>query len=320
MFNAIRCAIFCAGVLLGAQAFGAWETVVFRDDFNGPAGPPDPSRWVVNHPQSWWWVQGRSFFPSPTYHPGAPFPRVENGMCIIEHHLYNPYHLGTPKTTFLGGEIHTVMPFDTSRAYRFEARVKGNPYPNGLVTSFFTYGYDGSQSDELDFEFLSNKTNDNATYPEGDPVLTNTWNESQQCPEIVRVPGLDLTEWNTFRIYWYPGQRVDWTWLDPIDGETLLRTEDTQCLPDEAMSLYFNFWAPTPGWPDAHDPDLLPVQAASQNEVYTYAVDYVVVSVPEPGTLALLGVLAIAAAGVMVVRRKKVGMTMSLRRIPGEHE
>jgi len=256
---------------------------------------PDPNKWVVNHPGEWWWIQGRTHFPDPNSTDG-PFPRVEDGVCIIEHHLYNPYDLGSPNTTFLGGEIHTVMEFEPNRSYRFEAKVKcysdncssdEHPcvsYPNGLVTSFFLYGYDGSRSDEIDFEFLSNKMNDDANYPDGDPVLTNGWNESHQCPEYVVPEGLDLTEWNTFRIYWYPDLRlIDWTWLDPINGETWLRTEAADsCVPDELMALYFNFWAPTEDWREAYDPNLQPVDDPNQNEICGYEIDYVEVRVRAP--------------------------------------
>ena len=202
-------------LLVGEQVFGAsWHTV-FRDDFDsgvGAANSPDPERWIVNHPASYWWTQGRTFFPSPQYHPDAPFPHVENGACVIEHHLYNPYDLAVEPWTFLGGEIRTAIDFSPQRSYRFEARVRCHEYPGGVVTSFFSYGYDGSESDEIDFEFLSKKTNDNATYPTGDPVLTNTWNESLESPEYVPTEGLDLCEWNTLRIYWHPDlSRIEWT-------------------------------------------------------------------------------------------------------------
>lgn len=289
--------VACACVLVPyAQCFaGSWARV-FRDDFDSPVdGMPDPNKWVVNHPGEWWWIQGRTHFPDPNSTDG-PFPRVEDGVCIIEHHLYNPYDLGSPNTTFLGGEIHTVMEFEPNRSYRFEAKVKcysdncssdEHPcvsYPNGLVTSFFLYGYDGSRSDEIDFEFLSNKMNDDANYPDGDPVLTNGWNESHQCPEYVVPEGLDLTEWNTFRIYWYPDLRlIDWTWLDPINGETWLRTEAADsCVPDELMALYFNFWAPTEDWREAYDPNLQPVDDPNQNEICGYEIDYVEVRVRAP--------------------------------------
>src|SRR3989304_4194612 len=284
-------------IFFSAYACGdTWDTVIFRDDFDVPGNTPDPSRWIVNWPGSSWGTLGRTFFPSPVYHPDAPFPKVEDGKCIIEQHLYNPYDLGSPKWTLLGGEIHTIMQSEPNRPYCFEARVRNNAYPNGLVTSFFTYGYDGSNSDEIDFEFLSNKTNDNVNYPDGDPFPVNTWNESQQWPQYVM--GGNLNDWNTFRIYWFPGQRVDWTWLDPINGETLLRSEtDPSRVPDEPMALFFNFWAPTADWLDAYSPDLQPVNDPSQNQIYTYEIDYVEVRVPEPGSISLLVVGAIFLSG-----------------------
>lgn len=268
-----------SGAALGDQ----WGNVVLRDDFDGPGSTPDTDTWVVNHPDSFWWVQGRTFFPSPIHHPAAPFPYLNDGKCVIQHHLHNPYHLGTPKTTFLGGEIRTVMQFDPSRIYRFEARVRCNTYPGGLVTSFFTYGYDGSNSDEIDFEFLSKQTNDNSRWPAGDPVVVNTWDEGAQCPQYATDTSLDLAVWNTFRIYWHAGERVDWTWINPGVGEVLLRTEASQCLPDQAMSLYFNFWAAQSDWADAHDAGLQPVSESGMNEIHTYEIDYVEVRVPLPG-------------------------------------
>jgi len=268
-------------LVLGAPVLGGpWDTVLFRDDFDAPYISGDD--WVINNPNSNWWVPlGRTFFPNPTTHIGDPFPHVENDACVIEFHKYNHRHLGTPKTTFLSGEIHTVMEFAPDRDYRFEARVKSNQSPNGLVTSFFLYGYDGVKSDEIDFEFLSNKTNDNASYPGGDPVLTNTWNESIEKPQYITSGGADLSVWNTFRIYWYPdARRVEWTWMDPAAGETLLRTETNAFfIPDESMSLYFNFWAPSSTWTDACDAGLEPAQEPGGDAIYTYEIDYVEVRV-----------------------------------------
>lgn len=275
----------CVLLIFGQVFGGSWDTLVFREDFNAPVGGmPDPNTWVVNHPESWWWVQGRTFFPSPVYHPDGPFPRIDNGICVIEHHHYNPWHLGTPRTTFLGGEIHTVRKFAPNTCYRFEARVRCSSYTNGLVTSFFMYGYDCLKSDEIDLEFVSNKTNDDVNYPNGDPVLTNPWNESHQCPLYVEPNGLDLTEWNTFRIYWCPSQHsIEWTWVDPCNGETSLRTETRpNCVPDEPMALYFNFWASTQDWQDAYDANLQPASDPNFNEIYTYEVDYVEVRAPGP--------------------------------------
>lgn len=254
----------------------SWDHVVFAYDFAAvPEGPLDPAVWIINHPGSWWWVQGRTQFPNHgPWYPASEFPRVLGGACVIEHHHYNPHDGDDPNTTFLGGEIRAVAPFSPDRCYRFEAAVRCYAYPRGLVTSFFLYGFDGSKSDEIDFEFVSNRTSDDATYPGGDPVLTNTWNESIQKPLYVVPAGLDLTQVNTFRIYWYPTlRRIDWTWQDPAGVEKTLRKETTPgAVPDEPMNLYFNFWAPAPSWPDAYSAALQPVNSPAQNQVFRYDV------------------------------------------------
>jgi len=258
-----------------------FDTVIFEEDFDQPDGSrPDPDSWVVNVPDSWWWVLGRTFLPSPMYHPEGPLPQVRDGACCIEHHLFNPYHLGTPKTTFLGGEIHTVMAFDSTRPYRFEATVRWSECPKGLVSSFFTYGYDAehADSDEIDFEFLSN----HAFEPSQPRVLTNTWNDSVQDPAEATIPELDLPRWQTFRIYWYPG-RVDWVWVESLGDERLLRSEtDPAYLPDEPVALYFNFWAPTSDWPLAYEVGLQPDQQ-DQGVKYEYWIDRVEVRVGRNG-------------------------------------
>jgi hypothetical protein len=265
---------FCCGRVLA----NSWDTVLLRDDFDiSSPNMPDPNIWIVNNPDSWWWLQGRTFFPSPFYHIDANFPEVVDGNCLLEHHTFNSFHKGTPKTTFLGGEMHSIRKFGPTTAYRFEARLRCNSYPGGLVTSFFLYGHDGSKSDEIDFEFVSNKTNDDVNYVSGDPVLVNTWNESFQDPCYVEVNTLDLSNWNTFRIYWDPNlTSVKWTWLDPDKGETLLREETNAFfIPDEPMALYFNFWAPTFEWPAAFDENLKPANDPCENEILKFEIDYV---------------------------------------------
>ena len=308
--------LFLALIIVIGAAGQANGAPLFRDDFEID-GMPDPSKWVINHPGECWWVMGRTHFPCPEvgWTPGN-FPVVEDGHLLIKHHLYNPYHLGTPKWTFLGGEVHTVMEFDPNEAYRFEARVRLNPgdspyvpHPDGLVTSFFLYGYDGSKSDEIDHEFVSKWINDDVTWPNGAPVLTNTWNESFQKPIVVAPEGLDLTQWNTFRIYWDPGERVEWTWLDPLNGETSLRTEtDVSFIPDEPMALYFNFWAPCytgwghgcGPWDDAADSELQPVDFLAENEISAFEIDYVSVVRNPPPVPALRGWGIVLLAGLLL--------------------
>lgn len=287
-----------------SQVHGApWDTVLFEDDFSvsGPSGQPDSQKWVVNVPDDWWWVQGRSFYPSPVYHQTATFPQVVGGCCIFEHHSYNPYDLAQEHWTFLGGQIRSVEQFPATRAYRLEALVRCNAYPSGMVSSFFTYGYDGANSDEIDFEFVSKKNNEDPD-PTGDWVLTNTWNESEQSPAWVWVPGLDLTQWNHFRIYWEPGLRVDWTWVPDHNNtqfEVILRTETNSLyLPDEPMGVYSNVWAADSGWPDAYSDDLKAVSEQHLNEILTFGFDDVRVSIPEPASAAILAVGLLALGGL----------------------
>ena len=300
--------LVCVAVGCQVATGGIWDTadLVFRDDFDSGAAPeaPDPCDWVINHPGEGWHVMGRSLFPDPLTTDG-PFPYLEDGVCIIEHHLFNPNH-ADPKDprVFLGGEIHTVMAFEPDKWYRFEASVRTRddvtyPLPGGLVSSFFTFETGG---DEIDYEYLSNLIHDDANYPEGDPVVTNTWDDGDPCDEVIRVPGLSLTEWQTFRLYWRPGERVDWTWIDPCGVEVLVRSEtDTDYIPDEAMAVYFNFWASDDGWPLAYDEALQPVDEEGLDAIARYEIDYVeVLAVPEPVTLAVFGIGAVA-----VLRRRR---------------
>lgn len=290
-------ALGLSGYLLGAPSGPVvFDTIVFEEHFDQPDGSlPDAGRWVIGHPDdsSGWFVLGRTFFPTPSQHPSAPFPHVEGGACVIEHYHYNPFHLTPPKTTFLGGEIHTVMGFDPTKYYCFEARVRWPEAPRGLVTSFFTYGYDvpHKDSDEIDFEFLSNEV-----FEPSPQVLTNTWNDSQQKAEQKPIPELDITQWQKFRIYWYPdplAPKVEWTWFDPAGDEKLLRSEtDIARIPDEPMSLYFNLWAPTSIWPKAYDGTLEPHQV-DNGVMYEYWVDDVVVLVPEPTSCMILAIGAV---------------------------
>ena len=298
-----------AGALESPAGSVSWDTVVFEDGFcSAEATILDKDKWIINHPGHDWWKQARTHIPNPGENNewwlgNGEFPRVEDGACIIEHHLYNRYDLGNPNTYFLGGEIHTRQAFDPNQAYRFEAKVRWNtespysPYPGGLVTSFFLYGYDGANSDEIDFEFLSN-------HPE--QIDTNSWNESNQNPQQVMPDGFDPTEWNTFRIYWYPDEpRVDWTWVTnpDLDEEILLRSKtDPAFIPDESMSLYFNFWAASELWEKAYNDDLQPVNDPNLDEVFAYEIDYVEVRIPEPHTCLLVGM------GTMwLLRRRRRG-------------
>jgi len=329
MLVALTVACDFGGQLLAGPCDGIdFDTVFFSDDFNTvpPCNPPDPSQWVLNHPipldqpGAYWWVEGKTFFPNPLvdYDRDAPFPHVvevENGRdnraCEIDHYDYNPYDINPDdpddpthvKTTFLGGEFHTKKKFAPDRAYCFEARVRwpqpASDAPDAIfLTSFFSYGHDeiNHDADEIDFEYLSDEI-----FGATPSVLTNTWDDSpdngkKDDPELVPVDGLDITEWQVFRIYWYPDTCIEWFWVVNPDAqdesEVLLRTEtDVTDIPDEPMSLWFNFWAAA-GTPDQ----------VNQETYDAFFVDYVEVRIPEPTSCMVLGVGAV----LLLTRRRRL--------------
>jgi len=103
---AIALALFLS-VQLPARAAG---TVVLRDDFNG--GQLDTTRWGVGN-----WKLGRSQL--------GNVPVVAGGMAQLRFETYK----------FTGSEIYTKSNFMRGNGVEFEARVRMNHLPSGLVTS-----------------------------------------------------------------------------------------------------------------------------------------------------------------------------------------
>ena len=259
--NATRLAgIALLFVTLAGTASGE---VLFRDDFNGTG--LDTTKWALGT-----WTLGRTDL--------GNAPVVSGGIARLRFDTFNP---ADPGGSFLGTEILSRAVFDRGQGIEFEARVRVNPLPNGLVTSFFTYVWRQSSgitySDEIDFEFLSKQINSSPTT--SDPVLTTTWNNWDNNHQIytdpntynsgnVNVAGLNLSQFNIFVIRWLP-DRVEWL----VNGQ-LIRTATT-AVPDEITDIRLNFWAPGKGWTDAFSGKLVPARNARQNQTFYYDVDYV---------------------------------------------
>lgn len=114
-------------------------------------------------------------------------------------------------------------------------------FRTGLVAGFFTYGADPyAKDDELDIELLGNRLYLNYTPKQ---IWTNTWNDATPNGAFSNVPGgLDLSTWQTYRIRWRP-DRIEWHIL--VNGVwTAIRPAVFSPLPDEAMRIHFNIWAP----------------------------------------------------------------------------
>jgi hypothetical protein len=294
----------------------SFDEVIFREDFNGPDGTrvdandwEGSNEWIIGHPGWCWFVHGRSFIPTPDCLPDAPvehYPHLQGNACVVRHYAYNPYDIDPDdpddpdhvRTTFLGGEFYSAVEFDPTRCYCFEASVRWPDLPEvpgGLVASFFTYGYDGANSDEIDFEYLSNEVFDPSYV-----VRTNVYDDSVAEAAPIPIPTLNLGDWNVFRIYWCPDTCVEWVWVDPGTGdEVSLRTE-ASLVPDESMALWFNLWAAHDGWQEAYNPGLQPDQ--EDNEVfYEYLIDYIEVRVvPEPASC-----LIVSLGGLCLLARRR---------------
>lgn len=240
-------------LLLAAGAGGANAdgTVVFRDDFNG--SQLDATAWGVGT-----WTLGRTQL--------GNVPVVAGGIAQLRFDTYR----------FTGAEIYTKADYALGNGVEFEARVRSNQLPAGLVTSLFTYTYANGKSDELDFEWLSKQVNLTSG---GAPMLLTTWNDWDEAHPVYNdgvhhssqtkvVAGVDVNQFHTYTIRWLPG-RTEWK----VDG--VLVASSTLAQPDQAAPLRINFWAPASSWTEAYDARLKPVGAKKQNKSYFYDVDWV---------------------------------------------
>jgi len=240
-----------AGLALVANPVHAAGTVVFRDDFN--SSQLDTTRWAVGT-----WKLGRTQL--------GNVPEVAGGMAQLR---FDTYRL-------TGTEIYTRDTFLRGNGVEFEARVRLNYLPGGLVSAMFTYAYQNGLSDEIDIEILSKQVN---TSVGGAPLLLTTWNDwdesnpaygddIHQSSRSVFVNQLNVNSFHTYLIRWLP-DRTEW-WLD---GNLLFSSALAQ--PDLASPFRINFWAPAASWTSAYDGSLKPAKNPRKNLSYYMDVDWV---------------------------------------------
>jgi beta-glucanase (GH16 family) len=275
------CFLVVVGSLVLTLIIPARGDLILRDDFSAPA--LNMGNWAVGT-----WTLGRTQLGNKPII--VPKTDTSPAYARLELDTFDPANDQSKKPSehlVCGTEIFSNKSFSvTPVGVRFEAKVRNESVlPAGLVTSFFTYmSYQtpaASFSDEIDFEFLSNRLNGAHL-----PILCSTWHDfmkdstdfgnakiynSEYVTHAQTTAPADLTKWTVYAIDWYP-DHVEWR----MDGQ-LVRTAK-QAVPTKPMTIRLNFWAPRSDWSDAFNADIQPTADPAHGKKYFYDVSYVDVS------------------------------------------
>ena len=199
-------------------------------------------------------------------------PTVQNGTLQLELQSFNPIDNGA---LFLADEIRTIQTFAPTQdfGFSFETRARfvddaNNPLSPGIIGGAFLFGLENlNERDEIDFELLSNN-------PQGE-ISTNIFNDQDFNSAgdfvITDVPGLDLTEFNDFRIE----TQINSTRF--FVNDQLIR-EQTSNLALEPQDFRLNINAQGPGFADAFSAEIQPTADPSENEINIFEVDSLVIT------------------------------------------
>ena len=263
-------AISCGWI--AAPRAEAQTQIILDEQFNGNAVDTGVFTFSGSGDESFF---GRTQLNSPQL-PGAfDAPTVANGVLQLEINSFNPF---APGSFFLADEIRTIQQFAPTSlsGFSFETRARfvddaTNPLSPGLIGGAFLFGVDPVavplERDEVDFELLSN-------FPQ-DTVLTNIFNDdgftSAGNGQFVNVPGLDLTEFNDFRIETTLGSTQFFV------NDELVRFE-TADLAVEPQDFRLNINAQGPEFAAAFSSLLQPTADPAQNQTFIFEVDSLVIS------------------------------------------
>lgn len=234
---------------------------LFFDDFSAPL---NPNIWDYNHFSS---ANNPSFYGRTQQR--QTLPSVSNGVLHLQLDTFNPTNLPPPAPpTFYGSEAITRQTFAPSNgagiAFEVSARIV-TPVA-GIVGGLFGYNFNSATSlhNELDTELLGNDAAAGHNRAE-----TNVYNnEPSDAGHPQFVPVIDLAQFHIYRMEWFP-DRVRWL----IDN--YLVREDTVHIPQGALALHLNIWAPKNDFADAYSASLQPTSNVASKVSYFVDVDYV---------------------------------------------
>ena len=270
--------LWCCAPVFGRSPAGG--QVLFHDDFDGSS---DPTAWALGKGTIGQTILDQS-------------PTIANGLATL--HL-DTYDAAAPGVMFSGTELYTTQAFPLGDGLQMEARVRTNAVPDGVITSFFADNFRSDGNDEIDFEALSKQYHQLPA--SGSSLLLTTWHDwgapgsayfdqVHHADYIATIPGFDPTQFNTLTIQYYP----DLTrWL--VNGQVIWQTTAAHSV--GPMHLHFNFWASPPGWDAAYSPNLIAASDPSQDQSYTYDIDWVTATAlppPIPGDVNRDGVVNLA--------------------------
>ena len=222
-------------------------------------------------------IFGRSLLNSPGL--SGPFdePTVDNGVLQLRLQSYSPFN--STGELFLADEIRTRREFAPTDAvgFSFETRARfvddaENPLSPGVIGGLFLFGVDAdfpevNERDEIDFELLSN-------FPQ-DTITTNVFNDQgfdqSGTFQVQNIPGLDLTQFNDYRIE----TRIDSTRF--FVNDQLIREEVTN-LAVEPQDFRLNINAQGPEFPQAFSDEIQPTADPDLNETFILEVDSLVIT------------------------------------------
>lgn len=198
----------------GAQATADPSTLVFADEFDGPAGsPPDRGKWVADVGGTGWGNDELQF-----YTPAENVFLDGEGHLVIEARLADePLACWYGACEFTSGKVTTKSRF-AQRYGTFEARVK-SAVGTGLWGAFWMLGSDIDEvgfpeAGEIDVvETLGHRTDDVEQHVQA-PALR--WGEEHVLPG-----GQSVGDWHTYAVRWTE-DTIDW-YVDGVVTQTFTK-------------------------------------------------------------------------------------------------
>jgi hypothetical protein len=272
-------AIFSAFATLIALTSQGHAQVILDEQFNGSS--VDTSVFTFDN--------GSTIFGRVRLNSAAP--PVQNGTLRLRLQSYNPIDTGS---LFFADEVRTIQEFAPTENFGFSFATRArfvddatNPLSPGIIGGIFLFGLDANfpnpnERDEIDFELLSNNPQNS--------ISTNIFNDDGFNVGgdfvITSVPGLDLTQFNDYRIE----IQIDSTRF--FVNDQLIREETTD-LAIDPQDFRLNISAQGPAFAAAYSAEIQPTSNPAQNEIFIMEVDSLVITqIPPNGATAGTFVLA----------------------------